>query len=161
MNHEEKDTWKIWDQPLAVDDWQEQRYAAALRAFWSAEAARRQGKGAFRRYHQALLRERHQNGKGLGEPGMLRAVAVQAGLDLDGFERALGDTACLERLAEDHTRAEALDVFGTPTFVFPGAEPVYLKLAQVPSPEEGLDFWEVFHSTAAHRPYVLEIKRPH
>lgn len=133
----------------------------ALRTFWAAEAARRQGKEPFRRFHQAVLRERHQRGQKLGEPDMLRTVALQAGLDLDNFERALGDPTCLERLAEDYKHAEGLDVFGVPTFVFPAGDPAYLKLARLLTPEEALGFWREFYSTVAHRPYVLEIKRPH
>lgn len=133
----------------------------ALRTFWAAEAATRQGKEAFGRFHLAILRERHQRGQKLGEPEMLRAMAAQAGLDLVAFERDLADPTCLNRLAEDHTRAEALDVFGAPTFVFPGADPAYLKLTRVLTVEEALGFWRDFHSTVAHRPYVLEIKRPH
>ncbi len=133
----------------------------ALRTFWAAEAARRQGKEAFRRFHLGLLRERHQRGQKLGEPEMLRAVAAQNGLDMAAFERALADPTCLDRLAKDHSRAEELDVFGAPTFVFPGADPAYLKLTRVLTLEESLGFWKDFYSTVAHRPYVLEIKRPH
>ncbi len=161
VNHENGDTWKVWEQPLSGEDWEESSYAMALRAFWAAEAARRQGEEAFRRFHLALLRERHQRGQKLGEPEMLRAVAAQVGLDMAAFEQALVDPTCLHRLAKDHSRAEGLDVFGAPTFVFPGADPVYLKLTRLLTPEESLGFWKEFHSTAAHRPYVLEIKRPH
>jgi hypothetical protein len=54
-----------------------------------------------------------------------------------------------------------LDVFGTPTFVFPDAKPVYLKLGRIPDPEGALEFWEEFHRVASGMPFVLEIKRPH
>jgi len=161
VNHDGEETWKVWEQPLRGEDWEESSYAMALRTFWAAEAARRQGTEAFHRFHRALLRERHQRGQKLGEPEMLRAVAARTGLDVDSFEEALGDPTCLERLAEDHTRAEGLGVFGAPTFVFPGADPAYLKLTRLLTLEEALGFWKEFHSTAAHRPYVLEIKRPH
>jgi predicted DsbA family dithiol-disulfide isomerase len=161
VNHEDGDTWKIWEQPLSGREWQEASYAMALRTFWAAEAARRQGKEAFRRYHLALLRERHQRGQKLGEPETLRAVAARTGLDLEVFARDLNDPGCLQRLAEDYTRAEGLDVFGAPTFVFPGADPAYLKLTRLLAPEEALGFWDEFYSVVAQRPYVLEIKRPH
>lgn len=161
MNHEDKDTWKIWEQPLSGKEWREASYAMALRTFWAAEAASRQGREAFRHFHLAVLRERHLRGQNLGEPEMLRAVAERAGLDMDRFERDLADPGCLDRLAADHTRAEGMDVFGVPTFVFPGADPAYLKLARLLAREEALGFWQEFHSTVAHRPYVLEIKRPH
>ena len=53
------------------------------------EAARRQGKEAFRRYHLAVLRERHQQGQKLGEPETLRALAAQVDqvLHLDCIRR--------------------------------------------------------------------------
>jgi predicted DsbA family dithiol-disulfide isomerase len=161
VNHDGEDTWKVWEQPLSGKAWEESSYAMALRTFWAAEAARRQGKEAFRRFHLATLRERHQRGQKLGEPEMLRAVAAQAGLDLNSFDRDFRDPSCLDRLAQDHARAEGLDVFGVPTFVFLGADPAYLKLTRVLTPEEAQGFWQEFHSTVAHRPYVLEIKRPH
>jgi 2-hydroxychromene-2-carboxylate isomerase len=146
---------------LADPDWKGQRFAASLLAFWSAEAARRQGKDAFRRYHLVLLRERHQRGSPLDQTGTLLGAAEAAGLDIAKFEQALGDATCLERLARDHAVAVDLGVFGTPTFVFPGARPVYLKLDRLLTAEQSLEFWRVFHSTAVERPYVLEMKRPH
>ena len=36
---------------LSGKEWEESSYAIALRTFWAAEAARRQGKEAFRRFH--------------------------------------------------------------------------------------------------------------
>lgn len=139
-----------------------------MQAFWAAEAARQLGEDAFRRFHRTLLQARHLRGLSLDEPETLRAAAEKAGLERARFEGALADVARRlpaagdrQRLATDHTRAVSLGVFGTPTLVFPGAEPVYLKLSRVPSTAEAVDFWEVLHSTAIDRPYVLEIKRPH
>ena len=88
-------------------------------------------------------------------------AARDASLDLTRFEEALGDPSCLERLAKDHTTAVGRRVFGTPTFVFPAAEPAYLKLTRLLTPAESLDFWQAFRGTVVDRPYVLEIKRPH
>jgi protein-disulfide isomerase len=161
VNHEGDDAWRIWDQPMMDPNWQERDYGPSLRCFWAAEAARRQGEGAFLRFHRALLQARHRNGLSLVTSKTLFAAAKTAGLDMKEFQESLGDPACLERLAEDHERAEGMDVFGTPTFVFPEAEPAYLKLRQLPETEEGLAFWEEFQRVVAGRPFVLEIKRPH
>jgi hypothetical protein len=161
INHPDKDHWKVWDQPGKSPEWQAERYAPSLQAFWSAEAARRLGEEAFRRFHRTLLMTTHRHGRALHEPGTMLNAANEAGLDLPGFQESLSDKTCLERLARDHTAAEGLGVFGTPTLVFPGAEPVYLKLQRILAREESLDFWEVFRSTAVDRPYVLEFKRPH
>ena len=160
INHLERDTWKIWEQPLKSPDWENQPYAASLRYFWSAEAARRQGEEAFRRFHLTLVRTRHRDKQGLATLETILAAAQKTELDLMRFQEDLTDPSCLERLAEDHTVALSKGVFGTPTFVFPGAEPAYLKLGRVITPEESLDFWEAFRTMVVERPYVLEIKRP-
>jgi predicted DsbA family dithiol-disulfide isomerase len=161
VNHPEGNTWKVWEQPSKDQEWQGQRYARSLRAFWAAEAARCQGSDAFHRFHRALLRATHLHGQPLADPATLHRAAQEAGLHMPDFVQALDDEACLERLAIDHAQAENLGVFGTPTLVFPGARPVYLKLERVLTLEESLDFWGAFRTTAADRPYVLEMKRPH
>lgn len=160
VNHEGDPGWRIWDQPLIDPGWQERPYAPSLRAFWGAEAARRQGDEAHRRFHLALLRARHRQGLSLAKPETIQAAAQVAGLELAPFREALEDPSCLQRLARDHTEASEVGVFGTPTLVFPGAEPAYLKLSDLPQPEEALAFWAEFQSIVAGRPYVLEIKRP-
>jgi len=76
-------------------------------------------------------------------------------------KRALIDPACLDRLAVDHTQADEVDIFGTPTFAFPGASPAYLKLSHLPELEEALAFWYEFRQVVADRSFVVEIKRPH
>jgi hypothetical protein len=161
VNYRGGDDWKVWEQPLKGQDWKKERYATSLQAFWGAEAARQQGEEALRRFHRALLRRVYQDALALADPATLLVAARDASLDLTKFQDTLDDPLCLERLAKDHTRAVGKGIFGTPTFVFPTAEPAYLKLKRVLTPEESLDFWEVFHSTVADRSYVLEIKRPH
>jgi hypothetical protein len=161
VNHKGEVTWKIWDQPALDRDWMERDYARSLRSFWGAEAARRQGEEAFDRFHRALLQAKHQDDRSLAQPETLLHAAETAELDMVQFRESLGDPSCLERLAADHTRAKSMDVFGTPTFVFPGAVPVYLKLSRIPDPAEALEFWEEFHRVVTGMPFVLEIKRPH
>ncbi|MGD9047231.1 MAG: DsbA family protein [Anaerolineae bacterium] len=151
----------MWEQPLADEGWQEQDYAPSLRAFWAAEAARRQGNEAFARFHLALGRARYQQGLSYAQPETMLHAAEEAQLDLAQFQAALTDPACLERLAADHTRADEMDVFGTPTFAFPGARPAYLKLSHLPGPEEALAFWHEFRQVVVDRSFILEIKRPH
>ena len=161
VNHEGPATWKIWQQPLTDPDWEAWNYAPSLRSFWAGEAARRQGEDAFCRFHLALLRARHRHGTSLAEPETVFLAAQTAGLELAQFQTSLGDPSCLDRLAQDHTRAVGMGIFGTPTFVFPGAEPAYLKLSRLPELKESLDFWHEFHQIVAGRPFVVEIKRPH
>jgi predicted DsbA family dithiol-disulfide isomerase len=139
----------------------ERDYGPSLQAFWAAEAARLQGSGAFSRFHLALVRVRHQQEKSFAQPETLKLAAEMAGLDLPQFQTALADPACLNRLAADHTRADEMEIFGTPTFSFPEARPAYLKLGALPEPEEALAFWHEFRQIVADRSFVLEIKRPH
>jgi hypothetical protein len=161
VNYKGADTWQIWNQPLGDPDWTERDYMPSLRSFWGAEAARRQGEDAFRRFHQALLRSRHQLDQSLARHETVLSAAERAELDMVQFRAALVDPTCLERLAADHTRAVDMGIFGTPTFAFPDAVPAYLKLSQLPEPEDALAFWQEFYRIVAGRPFVLEIKRPH
>lgn len=150
--------WEIWEQPV---DGVRDRYVEALRAFWAAEAARQQGDGAFWRYHRALLRAAHAENAELGDPAVLRSLAEQEGLDVARWQQDAADRSLLRRLQLDHTEAvEQFHVFGTPTFVFPDADPAYLKLTAIPAGDEAVRFWETFHTAVADMPYVLEIKRP-
>ena len=159
-NHSDA-AWRIWDQPALDHDWRERDYAPSLRAFWGAEAARRQGKESFDRFHLALLRARHRDNRSLEQPETVLLAAESAGLDMTQFKRDLDDPGCLERLAADHGQAERMGVFGTPTFAFTGSEPAYLKLSRIPDPEEAKALWKEFHSMVTGMPFVLEIKRPH
>jgi 2-hydroxychromene-2-carboxylate isomerase len=145
-----------------VDEgWEERNYAPSLRAFWAAEAARRQGSEAFARFHLALGRARYQQGLSYAQPETMQLAAKSAQLDLVQFRAALADPTCLERLATDHTHADGLGIFGTPTFAFPEAQAAYLKLSHLPEPEEALAFWHEFRQIVGERAFVTEIKRPH
>lgn len=141
--------------------WQERDYAASLRAFWGAEAARRQGKESLNRFHLALLRARHRDHRSLTHAETLLQAAEAAELDMIQFRESLHDPRCLDRLASDHELAIGMGVFGTPTLAFANAEPAYLRLNRIPDPDEALEFWNGFHRMVAGMPYVQEIKRPH
>jgi protein-disulfide isomerase len=161
VNHDGDNAWQIWAQPLVDEGWTQRDYAPSLRAFWAAEAARRQGSEAFERFHLSLGRVRHQQGLSYARPETLQLAAEMAQLNLGQFEAALADPACLNRLAKDHMAADELDIFGTPTFVFPGAQPAYLKLGNLPEPDEAVAFWHEFRQVVTERSFVVEIKRPH
>lgn len=159
INHPDKEHWRIWEQPVLEDPGA--RYSQSLRCFWAAEAARRQGEDAFQRFHVALLAALHEDKKTVVTLDAVSEVARQVGLDMDRFRQDATDRSCLDRLAADHTEGITVyGVFGTPTFVFPGAEPVYLKLRTVPTPTDALEFWDMFRRTAVDLPFVLEFKRP-
>lgn len=154
VNSAEGPEWKLWEQP-------EGYRSRGLPAFRAAEAARRQGDEAFAAIHVALLRARHEDGADIAKRETLVSTAKATGLDLDRFERDLGDRALLAAIGRDYMQGrEELGVFGTPTFVFANGGAAYLKLKDVPSGDAALPLFEEFMQTVRDRPIVEEIKRP-
>lgn len=154
INSKEGPEWKVWEQGP--------EYASrGLPAFRHALAARRQDPDAFTRFHLALLRARHEQGRDLTDAATLQEVAREAGLDLDRLGQDLADPHLLDGLAEDHLAAVTrYGAFGTPTIVFPNGAAAYLQLRPTPPPEEALAVWEQLAPVIADRPFVLELKRP-
>jgi len=153
-NSQQGPQWKIWEQP-------EDYASGGLRAFWAAEAARRQGEAAFSRFHIALLRAIHGQHRDIAEIKTLTEVAESVGLEMTRFQKDLTDHRLLTKLAEDHTFAEeTLGVFGSPTLVFPEGQAIFLKMS-LPSPlEECLPVFTELHHLVDRRRYIWEIKRP-
>lgn len=161
QNYEGEEDWHIWDEPKSNTNWENEKIAPPLFYFQGSYAAQQQGNEAFRRFHLGLLAARHEEPKQkMYTREEISGVAADAGLDMPQFEKDFHDLAFLDKLAEDHQHSKSIDVFGTPTFVFGDARPVYLKLDRIPTDEESVDFWKVFKETAADRPYVQEMKRP-
>jgi predicted DsbA family dithiol-disulfide isomerase len=146
--------WKIWEQP-------EDYPSLGVRAFWAAEAARRQGKAAFDRFHIALLRARHEQCRDVSDMETLAELAESVGLEMTQFRKDLVDRQLLTKLAEDHTfAAETLGVFGSPTLVFPERQAIFVKISSPPPPEECLSVFTELHHLVDRRRYIQEIKRP-
>jgi len=154
VNNKQGPQWKLWEQP---DDYP----SRGLRAFWAAEAARRQGEVAFSQFHMALLKARHEQRRDIADANILTEVAEGVGLEIAQFREDLADRRLLTRLADDHTLAvEDLGIFGTPTLVFPERQAFFLKMASPPSPEECLSVFTELHHLVNRRRYIQEIKRP-
>ena len=153
VNSQQGPEWKIWEQP-------EDYPSRGLRAFWAAEAARRQGEAAFGSFHTALLKARHEERRDIADKDTLIQVAESVDLEMPQFQKDLGDRQLLARLAEDHTFAvERLGVFGTPTLGFPEEQAFFLKMS-LPPPEESLSIFTELRRLAEQRRYIQEIKRP-
>jgi len=154
VNNEREPQWKIWEQSEDCE-------SRGRRAFQAAEAAQRQGKAAFDRFHMSLLRARHEQERDIADMNTLLAVADRANLDMMRFQKNLAESRRLHKLAEDHIFAvENLGIFGTPTLVFSQRQAVFVKLSVPPPPEECLSaFMEIYH-LASKRQYIQEIKRP-
>ena len=154
INNKEGPDWKLWEQP---DDYP----SRGRNAFRAAEAARAQGEVAFDAFHFALLRARHEEKQDIADMATLSRVAEGIGLEMDRFQKDLGDRHLLDRLAEDHTFAvKTLGIFGTPTLVFPEQQAVFLKMAPPPSIEEAVAVFEDVRRLAESRHQIKEIKRP-
>lgn len=79
---------------------------------------------------------------------------------MDRFRNDLKERRLLEKLAADHTFAvEILNIFGTPTLVFPEQQAVFLKMSPPPLPEESIDVFEDVRRFTEDRQQIKEIKR--
>jgi protein-disulfide isomerase-like protein with CxxC motif len=134
----------------------------ALLAFWAAEAARQQGVAAFDRFRLALFHRRHRDGGiDFSVRENFHPVAHEAGLDLAQFGRAFADRALLEAIQRDYEEARATHkVFGVPTLCYDPDNAIYLKLQQVPPPDDTLPLFEELRRSITTRRWLSEIKRP-
>lgn len=154
VNSAEGPEWKLWEQP-------DSHRSRGRPAFQAAMAARKQGEAAFERFHEGLLRAKHEQGQDHGKAQTLRRVAGEAGLDLAAFDRDAADRSLLPTIGDDYAEArERHGVFGTPTIVFPNGGAMYVKLQPPPPAEEAVALFEQFVTIARDRSYVLEWKRP-
>ena len=154
VNSEQGAKWKIWKQPGNYP-------SRGLWAFRAAEAARRQGEVFFDSLHVVLLEATHEQGRDIADINILIELARGIGLDIGQFQKDINSRGVLARLAKDHTVAvETLGVFGTPTLVFPGEKPVFLKLVAPPPPSDSLDVFDEIRRISEHMQYITEIKRP-
>ncbi|TVR71312.1 MAG: hypothetical protein EA415_11600 [Sphaerobacteraceae bacterium] len=153
INSKEEDDWKIWEQPA--------NYPMRSRwAFRGAEAARKQGKDAFERYHLNMLKARHVDQKELTDEDTVFEAAKEAGLDMDQF-RADFDAATIDKVGADHEEGvDKFGIFGTPTIVIDGEHAGYLKMRPLPADDELGATWQQVKSMIAGRPEIGEIKRP-
>ncbi len=152
-NHSDPD-FRIWEQP-------NDGKSSTLRSFQGFHAARQQGDEAFRKFHAALFRKRHADGRNLSGQAVLESAAEDAGLDLERFREDLSSDAVFGQIEKDFTFSrDELSVFGTPTIVFENNESAYIKLNFTDMPDDPVDFFYDFVDTVRDRPSVIEIKRP-
>lgn len=146
--------FKLWEQP-------NDGKSSTLRSFQAFHAAKKQGDEAFRGFHAALFRKRHEDGRNLSRQQVLESAAEDAGLDLEQFKSDLESDEVLTQIEKDYTYGrDALGVFGTPTIVFDNDEGAYLKLNYMDMPEDPVEFFHEFAAIVRDRPNVIEIKRP-
>lgn len=156
-DHDGNDGWQLWNERVDPDD---ENGTKGLLPFLASCAARRQGSAAYRVFRLGLLRARHVEHRPLNLE-TIRFVAECAGLHLPRFEDDLSDPECRTKLAHEHHEGIHADVFGTPTFVFPGGHAAYLRLRQVPRDEkEAADLFRDYRELLTNYPYVETVQRP-
>jgi 2-hydroxychromene-2-carboxylate isomerase len=83
--------------------------------------------------HLALFAARHDHGRDLNDPEVLRAAVTSAGLDPDEVEKLVATGGPAAALAADHAWAvEQHRCFGVPTFIA-GQQAVFVRLMQRPA----------------------------
>ena len=146
--------FKVWEQP-------NDGTSSTLRSFQAFHAAQQQGEELFRRFHAALFRKRHEEGRNLSRQQVLESAAEEAGLDLERFREDLASDEVFDVIRRDYTEGKAEhEVFGTPTIVFENGTGAYLKLNYMDMPADPVAFFHEFVSVVRYRPSVIEIKRP-
>lgn len=146
--------FRVWEQPNDGKN-------STLRSFQGYHAARQQGDEAFKKFHAALFRKRHVDGRNLAGQQVLEAAAEDAGLDMERFRNDLKSDDVFSQIEEDFTYStKELSVFGTPTIVFENNEGAYVKLNYTNMPDDPVEFFHDFVDTVRDRPSVIEIKRP-
>ena len=156
-NYEGDDSWQLWNEPIdALDD----MGTKGLLPFLASCAARCQGEALHHTFRLNLLRSRHEQGQNF-TLDTVRDVAASSGLHLPRFERDLANPECRTLLAREHSEAQALDVFGTPTFHFSSGHLAYFRIAQLPkTTEEAVGLFSDYRHMLETYPYLQTLKRP-
>ena len=132
-----------------------------MRSFQAFHAAKLQGPEALKRFHAALFKKRHTDGRNLAGQSVLESAAKDAGLDLDKFREDLKSDAVFAQIEEDFTHGQQeLGVFGTPTIVFDNGLGAYIQINFRDMPSDPIVFFGEFSAIVRERPNVFEIKRP-
>jgi len=83
--------------------------------------------------HLAVFSARHDQGRDINDPEVLRAAVASAGLDPREIARAVAEGHPAKALADDHTwGVKEHGVFGVPTFVA-GGRAIFVRLMQRPA----------------------------
>ena len=152
-----EDRWQIWNEWIDLND---DRGTKGLLPFLASCAARRQGRMLHDTFRLGLLRARHRDHRPL-DWDTVRTAAECAGLRMEQFEDDLSNPECRTVLAQEHHRAAARGVFGTPTFCFEGGHLAYFRIRELPaSPEEAVELFRDYRQLLIRYPYLETVKRP-
>lgn len=143
----------VWDLPR-------ENRSPARHSMQAGAAAMQQGEAAFLAFIYELARMKHSESKDHGKRATITEAAERAGLNMAQFEEDLEDDELLDIVREHYeTGVSEHGVFGTPTFIFPTGEAVYLQLLPAPTAEEAIPLWRDFVRDAVEKPNYREFKR--
>jgi predicted DsbA family dithiol-disulfide isomerase len=126
----------------------------------AAKWAEAQGGDELQRVQHAFFEARHVDKKKIGRPEVTAEVLTIAGFDGSAaLSEILEVPKWLEQARADHEEGAALGVFGVPTLVFEGRQPVFLRLLEVPDEPRSAEIYGKV-AALADDPLVHEFKRP-
>jgi predicted DsbA family dithiol-disulfide isomerase len=148
---EEDDADELWS--TAVD---RRGLIPAAAAKW----VQTQAPETFKAFQKAMFDARHVDREKIGKPEVTAKILSAVGLDGDTITKELvSDTKWLEAARADHDEADELGIFGVPTFVFPGALPVFVRLLEITEGDRAVEIYKDVRASADN-PTIHEIKRP-
>jgi DSBA-like thioredoxin domain len=116
----------------AVPVWEIDPTPSGVLALQWGLAVRDQLPERFPAAHMALFSARHDQGRDLNDPEVVRAAVASAGVDPDEIARLVAEGRAAKVLAADHAwGVEEHRVFGVPTFLA-GDRAVFVRLMQRP-----------------------------
>lgn len=126
----------------------------------AAKWAETQGGDVFAAVQRTFFDGRHVDHEKIGRPEVTAALLSKAGSDGDTvIDQLRSDRKWLDAARADHEEGAALGVFGVPTLVFPGAQPVFLRLLEIPEGDRAVDIYRRVKENALD-PLIHEFKRP-
>jgi predicted DsbA family dithiol-disulfide isomerase len=156
-NADPRERWQLWNERLDPDD---ASGGSGLLPFLASQAARKQGERGYHAFRLELLRARHRDHRPMTRT-TIDEVASCAGLHLPKFRDDLSNPECRTVLAQEHYRAAALDIFGTPTFAFPNGHLAYFRIRELPRErDEALRLFSDYRHLLESYPYLETVKRP-
>lgn len=159
FNHEltGNGNWQLWNERLDNDDG---NGCKGLLPFMASQAARKQGPRVHHGFRLELQRAVHRDYKPLNLSTILGVVDA-VGLHRARFEDDLANPENRTVLAQEHARASAKDLSGTPTVVFPDGGAAYFRLQDLPrSRSEAVDLVQDTRRLLERYPYLQTVRRP-
>lgn len=143
------------------EDWERPWETAnsELRGFIAAEAARRQDREAFLRFHDALEQAVHEKLLELRDESTLIGAAQQARLNMDRFHEHWHDQQLAKNAHQSHMQAiERWNVNSTPTIVFPNGRSYHLELNEIPPQEDALEIFRAIETLTVSHSHISQLK---